>query len=173
MRKARRFYSKRETTQDASMGSGGHNRLPQSEHDIINRADRGNRNAPDRINEPPIMLGELGDVGQAIWKHYEPMLMNNGTMGGADAMAYYMLCKCYEDWYRALLKCERDGEYITQELRDGSEKHYKAPWATMKNEYFSQLRSMCCSFGLTPVDRGRVDKISKEKKVSAFSGITK
>jgi len=158
--------------------SGGHNRKSVREKQIKGeRKDRMPANLPDRIAERCAQFEGLGDIGTAIWRHYEPMLYNNGTLSGADAIAFQLLCKGYEEWHKVAKKCDEEGRWLSVETSKDPEaysaiKHSVAPWARQEIQLRDQLMKACREFGITPVARGSVEKIVREKKVNPLGGVT-
>lgn len=137
--------------------SGGHNRKTLREKQILGvKKERRCDNAPEYLPARVDKIDGLGEVGLVIWNRYEPMLHNNGTLSESDGMAFFMLCKKWELWYNA-----------SMEVATGNEDYIKREIA-----YFTQLQVSMRQFGLTPVDRGSVEKIVREKKVNKFAGLT-
>lgn len=137
--------------------SGGHNKKTLREKQLLGvKKERINDNAPSYLPARVDKIDGLGEVGLTIWNRYEPMLHNNGTLSEVDGMAFYMLCKKWELWYNAAMEVATgNDEFIKREIA-----------------YFKQLQSSMRSFGLTPVDRGSVERITREKKVNKFAGLT-
>jgi len=146
--------------------SGGHNRKTLREKQLLGvKKDRLNDNAPDYLPARVDKIEGLGNVGNIIWNRYEPMLHNNGTLSEADGMAFFGLCRKWEQWYEQDQELKKKGKYLPVKDKDGNVTGATvAPWAKLEVDYFNQLQQCLRMFGLTPVDRGSVEKITVAKK---------
>lgn len=116
--------------------------------------------APAVIRAHPAQIGPpLGEVGRAVWEHFEPMLYNNGTLSASDALTFSMLCERCDRWMSALQRCDEDGEYLT----DRNGRQYQAPWFKAEKQLFDQVRAMAMQFGLSPLSRSGVKAIKEGK----------
>lgn len=140
----------------------------------VRHKDRLNHNPPDYVNARIEKLDCLGDIGRKIFEYYEPMLYNNGTLSAADAVAFQMLCKKYEDWHAVLKKIEADGSYIKLTDKEGNiTSIIPAPWIKLEREISAQLLKLCQEFGLTPVGRASINKIPRGDNLSKFEKLTR
>ncbi len=154
--------------------SGGHNKKTLRERQLLGvKKSRRCDTAPDYLPARIDKIEGLGEIGTTIWNRYEPMLHNNGTLSESDGMAFFGLCKKWEMWYTVNQEVDVKGKYLPVKDKEGNViGAMVAPWAKLEVEYFSQLQVSMRQFGLTPVDRGNVERITREKKVNKFAGLT-
>ncbi len=155
--------------------SGGHNKLTLNEMQVRGeRKSRLPKNPPDQIGDRIAKIEGLGEIGQKMFEYYEPMLYNNGTIDTTDAIAFHLLCKTYQDWYNAAQEIIEKGRYYDVFDKDGVLVEKKiGPWVKDEQQLAKQLKDLCREFGLTPVSRSNVEKISRGKSLNPFGGITK
>lgn len=154
--------------------SGGHNKKTLREKQILGAAkSRRGDTAPDYLPARVDRIEGLGEVGMVIWNRYEPMLHNNGTLSECDGMSFFALCRKWEEWYEVDQEVKKKGKYLPVKDKLGNVVGEQiAPWARLEVDYFSQLQVSLRQFGLNPVDRGSVERITREKKVNKFAGLT-
>lgn len=112
------------------------------------------------IGEPPDWLDE---VSKAYW--HKVVAEAGGWITGADYGALTMLCKSYSRWQEMETDLEARGSVYypngVREITVGGAKKLvgearKRPQALLANDYYSQYRSLCAEFGLTPATRTRI-----------------
>lgn len=149
--------------------SGGHNKKTLRERQLLGvKKSRRCDNAPDYLPARVDKIEGLDEIGTVIWNRYEPMLHNNGTLSEADGMAFFALCRKWELWYKANQELKK---FIVARNKDTGE-FVENPWVKIEVAYFSQLQQCIKMFGLSPVDRGSVERITREKKANKFAGLT-
>lgn len=154
--------------------SGGHNKKTLREKQILGvKKERRCDNAPEYLPARIDKIDGLGEIGLVIWNRYEPMLHNNGTLSESDGMSFFGLCRKWEQWYEQDQEVKKKGKYLPVKDKDGNVIGVTiAPWAKLEVDYFSQLQQCLKVFGLNPVDRGSVERVTREKKVNKFAGLT-
>lgn len=155
--------------------SGGHNRKTNREKQILGaKKERISFNAPAHINAPMLEFEGLGEHGKKLWQLYAAMLKGNGTLSATDSAALHQLCNAAEQWHKADEEVKKLGR--NESLFDKSGKVIGTrPSGLHKIErdlhtsYIQLLRE----FGLTPLHRDDIKKLSADEPINPFGGITK
>ncbi len=101
---------------------------------------------------PPVFLNEHASE---MWKRLFPILKNINLLTEADLESFTMLCQSYGIWVDCEVKLNdiRTAEYTN---KGGNENEIEHPLSKVGQKAFTQYKSLCTEFGLTPASRSRI-----------------
>ncbi len=154
--------------------SGGHNKSTRRDMELKGVAKhRLGTSSPPSVIPVIDKIDGLGEIGTKVFEHYMPMLLNNGTMGQTDSMAFHKLCRAWEEWYLKDKERQEKGDYIDIYGKDGRVLDTKtSPWFKQCLELGDRLDAQLAKFGLNPRDRGNIERISNGEDDSEIGGLT-
>jgi len=141
------------------MPSGGHNKKTVAELKMTGRyrEDRhGDRNEPRPKGEPR-KPDWLTGVASDLWDRIVPDLVEAKVATSWDQAALEILCRSYAEW--------RAADRLLRETEDISERYKCMVMCTSAGK---QLDRYLAKFGLTPVDRRKID-VPPDEEGTSFS----
>lgn len=120
------------------------------------RADREPRNEPVPPPGRPTCPRHLGPVARAAWKHWEPILLDMGTLTVADRSMLELTCSAYAEYRRGAEVLAKKGPVVT--FTSGKGRQVRAnPAAGVAADAWRRTVVGLRELGLTPAARARVE----------------
>ncbi len=152
---------------------GGNNRLPTVVKQLRGtaRVDRAAAGEP----RPPVLRRPcpswLPPEGKRLWRYLAPRLAGLGVLSEVDLPAFELMCVHYATAREAALQIGKDGVMVpdpAHRAEDGSVPMRKHPALQVLRDSSTAFRGYAATFGLTPVDRGRLS-VPEEEPMDDFS----
>lgn len=117
------------------------------------RSDRGNPNAPPRLDGLPEPPAYLDAHGLDAWNRLLPVLDGMGTIGYQDGAALGLLCGAFSRYVRATAKLNASDTDLTVPTRYGLK---ASPYEAIATRAEATILRILAEFGMTPSARNRV-----------------
>lgn len=133
------------------------------------RADRHARRREGKINFESASVTApkwLSPYAKAEWRRVAPALIAEGMLAAPDAMIFAAYCEAVANWRTAQDDINRHGLILsyTATTRNGSvSKRYRNPASDALTRAFVQMRDGGAKFGLSPLDRERIEGLPAEE----------
>jgi len=154
--------------------SGGHNRKTNREKELLGAAKRRlEQNAPAPLQDQSLVISMdgLGEAGRLYYEKVMAALKANGTMGDGEELGLHGMARLVEDWAKADERVRKSGRLMTYAGKNGTIVKV-APWHTVERQLWADLIEMQREYGLTPLSRDRVRKISKGDEINDYKRLT-
>lgn len=137
----------------------------------------GHRPIPDSPKYPPIcgqVPPELGEYGRNLWERLVTANGRNGVLQETDWPTLLAMCQEWELYQTAMREVSEGGFTVdTRGNSDASPSRVRNPARLIAQGAFDRFEKLAARFGLTPVDRARIDSGAEREEMDPVAASRK
>lgn len=117
---------------------------------------------PEKIDGIPAAPQRLDETGAKIWGLVCGELYTKNIMYTMDLPQLEIYCKAMQDYWKADDMIEEEGAVYYHTNKAGETNPTQSPWINVKMKSWEIINRLSAKFGMTPIDRNKLDAPKEE-----------